>query len=87
MNTHKNARLTYARRVELARRAVRDDANVSALGREFGVSRHTVGKWRDRYQREGLNGLRDHSSRPHRCPRRMPRHRTQPQGRHRAILT
>lgn len=75
MNTHKNARLTYARRVELARRASAPAANQSALAREFGVTRPTVRKWRHRYGAEGLAGLRDRSSRPHRSPRRLSRHR------------
>lgn len=74
MNTHKNARLTFARRVELARRAVAEDSNHSALGREFGVSRQTVRKWHDRYVAEGLEGLRDRTSRPHRSPRQLPRY-------------
>lgn len=75
MNTHKNARLTFARRVELARRALAPDRNHSALGKEFGVSRQTVRKWGARYAAEGLAGLHDRSSRPHRCPRQLPRHR------------
>lgn len=74
MNTHKNARLTFARRVELARRAVADDSNHSALGREFGVSRQTVRKWHDRYVVEGVEGLRDRTSRPRRSPRQLPRY-------------
>jgi transposase InsO family protein len=75
VNTHKNARLTYARRVELARRAARPRANQSALAREFGVSRQTVRKWCARYRAEGERGLRDRSSRPRRSPRQLPRHR------------
>jgi transposase InsO family protein len=75
MNTHKNARLTYARRVDLARRAAAPDANVSQLAREFDVSRPTVRKWRDRFVADGLAGLTDRSSRPHRCPRQLPRFR------------
>ena len=75
MNTHKNARLTFARRGELARRALRPGANKSALAREFGVSRQTVAKWAARLAAEGLSGLADHSSRPHRSPRRLPRYR------------
>lgn len=71
---HKNARLTFVRRVELARRAVLPKCNQSVLGQQFGVSRQTVRKWRDRYLVEGLRGLRDRSSRPHRSPRRLPRH-------------
>lgn len=75
MNTHKNARLTYARRGELARCALRPGANRSALAREFGVSRQTVAKWAARYLADGPAGLADHSSRPQHSPRRLPRHR------------
>jgi transposase InsO family protein len=32
------------------------------------VSRATVGKWVARYRLEGIDGLTDRSSRPHRCP-------------------
>ncbi|HEY6825991.1 MAG TPA: IS481 family transposase [Gemmatimonadaceae bacterium] len=71
MNIHKNARLTLARREELARRGTRRRSNQSALAREFGVSRHTVRKWCDRFRREGLGGLYDRSSRPHHCPRQL----------------
>ena len=74
MNTHKNARLTFVRRVELARRAVAEDSSHSALGREFGVSRQTVRKWHDRYLAEGVDGLRDRTSRPHRSPKQLPRY-------------
>jgi len=74
VNTHKNARLTFARRVELVRRAIADDSNHSALGREFGVSRQTVRKWHDRYVAEGVEGLRDRTSRPHRSPGQLPRY-------------
>ncbi len=72
MNTHKNARLTFVRRVELAQRALAPASNHSALGEEFGVSRQTVRKWGARYEAEGLAGLHDRSSRPHRCPRQLP---------------
>ena len=75
MNTHKNARLTYARRVELARRALARQSCVSQLAVEFGVSRRTVHKWRTRYATEGEPGLRDRSSRPQRSPRQLPRYR------------
>jgi transposase InsO family protein len=74
VNTHKNARLTFVRRVELVRRASLPTSNHSALAREFGVSRQTVRKWRLRFERDGILGLRDRSSRPHRCPRALPRH-------------
>lgn len=74
MNTHKNARLTFARRVELVRHARVRGSNHSALGRAFGVSRQTVRKWCQRYDVEGPAGLRDRSSRPHCCPRQLARH-------------
>ena len=75
MNIHKNARLTPTRRVELARRALRPHANLSALAREFGVSRQTAAKWRERWRAGRPALLGDHSSRPQRCPHRMPRWR------------
>lgn len=75
MNTHKNARLTFTRRRELARWALRSDRNQVQLAGEFGVSRQTVRKWRLRYVAEGDRGLRDRSSRPHRSPQQLQRHR------------
>jgi transposase InsO family protein len=73
VNTHKNARLTYARRVELVRRAKRPDANQSQLAREFDVSRQTVRKWVARDARDGAAGLADRSSRPAHSPTRLRR--------------
>ena len=73
MNTHKNARLSYARRVELVRRAKCPKANHSQLGRAFGVSRQTVRKWIAREAAEGEAGLRDRSSRPRHSPTRLRR--------------
>ena len=72
---HKNARLTFARRVELVTRALALNANRSALGRELGVSRQTVRKWCTRFEFEGKEGLRDRSSRPRRCPKAIHRRR------------
>lgn len=73
MNTHKNARLSYARRVELVQRAVLSTANHTQLGREFSVSRQTVRKWLARYRAEGDAGLGDRSSRPVHSPTRLAR--------------
>jgi len=78
VNTHKNARLSYARRVELVTRAGRPEGNQSQLAREFQVSRQTVQKWVQRYRAAGLDGLQDRSSRPQRSPTRLRRaHRRQ----------
>lgn len=74
MNIHKNARLTYARRVELVARAQDPSVNHSLLALEFGVSRQTVRKWCQRDATEGTASLVDRSSRPHHCPTRLQRH-------------
>jgi transposase InsO family protein len=71
VNIHKNARLTPVRRAELGRRSSQPRADISALAREFAVSRPTVYKWRDRWQ--AAAPLLDRSSRPHRCPHRLGR--------------
>jgi len=74
VNIHKNARLTPARRVELARQASAPGADLSALARAYGVSRQTAAKWRDRWQAQARPALLvDASSRPGRCPHRMRR--------------
>lgn len=73
MNTHKNARLSYARRAELVRRAAVPHVNQSHLALEFSVARQTVRKWILRARAEGDAGLRDRSSRPAHSPTRLPR--------------
>lgn len=40
------------------------------LCRKYGISRPTGHKWLKRYEKEGLDGLKDRSHRPHRCPHR-----------------
>lgn len=42
---------------------------MSALARQFGISRKTAYKWAHRYAREGVVGLEERSRRPHRSPR------------------
>jgi transposase InsO family protein len=42
------------------------------VAKQLGVSRPTIYKWVRRHREEGLAGLRDRSSRPHRSPRRTP---------------
>jgi transposase InsO family protein len=74
VNTHKNARLTFVRRVELVKKLGGVSSNQSRLAREFGVSRRTVRKWWQRYLTEGEAGLHERSSRPRRSPAQLPRH-------------
>ncbi|MDI3470800.1 MAG: Mobile element protein [Pseudolabrys sp.] len=65
MNVHKNARLTPYGRERIVRQVM--GGQTLKLTREAaGVSSRTVRKWVERYRREGLAGLRDRSSRPHR---------------------
>ncbi|MDE3775488.1 helix-turn-helix domain-containing protein [Sinorhizobium meliloti] len=42
------------------------------MAKATGVCLRTIRKWMDRYRREGLTGLHDRSSRPHRLRRPMP---------------
>lgn len=60
-------------RAEVIRRAARPRTNQSALARAYHISRQTLRKWVQRYAAEGVDGLQDRSSRPHRCPRRLSR--------------
>ena len=71
MNVHKNARLTPHGRERIARQ-VASGQTPKAVGEAAGVCPRTVRKWVDRYRREGLVGLRDRSSRPHRLHRPTP---------------
>jgi transposase InsO family protein len=68
-NYHHHARLTIVRREELARRVLEGRLSLNEAMAEFKLSRQTAAKWVRRYRVDGLAGLRDRSSRPHRCPR------------------
>ncbi|MBI5124440.1 MAG: transposase, partial [Candidatus Omnitrophica bacterium] len=45
---------------------------VSAAKREFKTTRDTVRKWKERYEKEGLSGLKDKPRRPKRSPKKIP---------------
>lgn len=49
--------------------ALEADVNMSALCREYGISRKTGYKWLARYRSQGLEGLQDRSRRPHHSPK------------------
>lgn len=72
MNIHKNARLTPHSRAELVRRVIEEGHAPKAVATAFGVSIKTVDKWVKRFEAEGLPGLQDRSSRPHRLHRPTP---------------
>lgn len=59
-------------RLEFVTLAIKEGANMSALCRRFGISRDTGYKWLDRYRKEGPDGLKDRSRRPHRSPNKTP---------------
>jgi len=69
MNTHKNARLTYARRIEMVQELTEGGGSLAQVARGHGVTVPTVRKWLGRYLVVGVEGLRDASSRPRRSPR------------------
>jgi transposase InsO family protein len=71
MNVHKNARLTPRGRERLVRQ-VASGQTPEAAARAAGVCPRTVRKWVERYRSEGLSGLSDRSSRPHRLRRPTP---------------
>ena len=50
----------------------RDEATVTDLCYEFGVSRPTAYKWINRYKEAGPEGLLDLSRKPHGCPHGTP---------------
>jgi len=66
---HADARLTPQGRLTRCLR-VEQGRPVSHVAREMGISRPTAHKWVRRFREEGLGGLCDRSSRPHRSPRR-----------------
>jgi len=69
MNTHKHARLTYARRHEMVLQITEQGLSANAAASLHGVTPPTARKWLGRYLAEGEAGLRDASSRPKRSPR------------------
>ena len=67
---HPSARLTVFSRQLLVKRVVIDGWPTATVAEQLGISRATAYKWVRRYRTDGLPGLEDRSSRPHRSPRR-----------------
>ena len=65
MDIHKNARLTAYGRERLAK-MILSGQTPEAASEAVGVCPRTGRKWADRFKQEGLAGLQDRSSRPHR---------------------
>ena len=64
MNTHKNARLTFARRLEMVQDITERRLSHAAAALAHGVSAPTIRKWLGRYLAHGKVALVDRSSRP-----------------------
>jgi len=69
MNTHKNARLTYLRRLEMVQDITLRGMCAADAAAAAGVSAVTARKWLGRYLVNGAEGLLDKSSRPAKSPR------------------
>ena len=70
--SHANAALTPRHRLRLARLIVDDGWLVAHAAAFFNVSWPTAKRWAERYKSAGPDGMRDRSSRPHRCPTKTP---------------
>ena len=68
---HANAPLTPQGRLRLCLR-IAEGWTVAAAAESMNISRQCAHKWWRRFQLEGLDGLRDRSSRPHRSPNQTP---------------
>ena len=68
---HPSTRLSVFSRQLLVKRVMIDGWPVATVAEQLGISRATGYKWVRRYRAEGLPGLDDRSSRPHRSPRRL----------------
>jgi transposase InsO family protein len=69
---HPSARLSVFSRQLLVKRVLVDGWPAAIVAEQLGISRATAYKWVRRYRSDGLPGLEDRSSRPHRSPRRLP---------------
>jgi transposase InsO family protein len=74
MNTHKNARLTYLRRLEMVQDITERGMSAAEAATKHGVSAVTARKWLGRYLADGAAALLDKSSRPEKSPRAIEPH-------------
>jgi transposase InsO family protein len=61
---------TMSQKIEFIHLAQKEGANIRALCRSFQISPRTAYKWLSRYRKEGEEGLRDRSRKPHHSPTR-----------------
>ena len=71
--SHANATLTPAGRLRLAQLVVDKGWSYARAAERFSVSVTTVRRWALRYRELGKAGMVDRSSRPHHCPKQLPK--------------
>jgi transposase InsO family protein len=64
MDTHKNAPLTPKGREMMVRAVLDCGLRKAVAARQFNTTPKTVGKWVERFRAQGVDGLKDRSSRP-----------------------
>src|SRR5438045_8115781 len=62
---------SLARRLQFVKLALKARQSMSRLCRLFSISRRTGYKWRDRFEADGLGGLRERSRRPGQSPQQL----------------
>ncbi|WP_441236444.1 IS481 family transposase [Bradyrhizobium sp. 930_D9_N1_4] len=72
MNVHKNAPLTPKGREAMVRSVVEGGLSPADAAHQFNTTAKTVAKWVKRFRAEGVEGLRDRSSRPLSSPSQTP---------------
>jgi len=72
MDSHKNARLTAKGREGMVRGVVDSGLSKAEVARRYNTTPKTVAKWVERFRDEGIEGLRDRSSRPLSSPGQTP---------------
>jgi len=73
MTQHPNAPLTPIGRRRMVACVLDQGWTIVTTAERFQVDAKTVRKWRDRFLTEGVSGLQDRSSKPHRSPNRTSR--------------
>src|SRR5882724_2773427 len=73
MNSHKNAPLTPKGREAMVRFVIDGGLTKAAAARQYNTTPKTVAKWVERFRAEGVDGLRDRSSKPLSSPDQTPR--------------
>jgi len=61
----------FEQRLLMLQKLFKEEAPVTRISREFGVSRKTFYKFKQRFEAEGVIGLKDRSRAPHQRPRKI----------------